>query len=238
MSIRAITFDFWYTLFADSGPTVRKAMRRTALALAANVAEERADAVLEDCYAQFLAMYLKEKRTRPPEEAVEFVCRELDVTLDDTKLAALTEVFATAILADPPKAIAGALDAVQAAAKEVPIGIISDTGISPAAALRTILDRNGFTPHFSALSFSDEVGVAKPQAPIFEVTAKALGVELHEILHIGDLEPTDIVGAQALGAKAALFTGANDRYKEETQADYTFENWEAFNQALPELLGS
>ncbi|MCP4644328.1 MAG: HAD-IA family hydrolase, partial [bacterium] len=94
---------------------------------------------------------------------------------------------------------------------------------------------HGFIDHFGALAFSDEVGVAKPQAKMFETAARGLGVRMDELLHIGDLEITDIVGAQAVGAKAALFTGENDRHLNATKAEYTFETWQAFVEALPSI---
>jgi len=86
------------------------------------------------------------------------------------------------------------------------------------------------------MAFSDEVGVAKPQAAMFETAARGLGVNPSELLHIGDLEPTDIEGARAIGAKAALFGGENPKYVGATQADHTFVTWPDFVGALPEIL--
>jgi FMN phosphatase YigB (HAD superfamily) len=71
---------------------------------------------------------------------------------------------------------------------------------------------------------------------MFEAAARALGVKPRELLHIGDLEPTDIAGAHTMGAKAALFTGENIKYVETTVADYVFARWEDFTQRLPEIL--
>ena len=165
-----------------------------------------------------------------------FVSERLGVTLDPETVSGLSHAFATAILAAPPVPIDGAMEAVQAAAARVPIAVISDTGISPASSLRTLLDRNGFTPYFKALTFSDEVGVSKPQAPMFHTTAKALGVPASEFLHIGDLEPTDIAGVQAQGGQAALFTAVNPRFKATTKAEYILDSWAQFVEMLPDIL--
>ena len=220
MTIRAITFDFWGTLFQDTGSTPRKAIRQEALARMARVPEEEAGKALEASYADFLRLHLEEQRTRTPEDAVDFVCERLGVALPAADVAALAKVFAEAILEYPPTPIEGALDAVRAAAERVPVGLISDTGISPASSLRVLLDREGFTPYLGALSFSDEVGVAKPQAPMFERTAAVLGVAPSELLHIGDLEPTDITGVRAMGGVGALFVAVNQRFESVTQAQY------------------
>jgi len=60
-------------------------------------------------------------------------------------------------------------------------------------------------------------------------------VGAEELLHIGDLEPTDVAGAIAVGARAALFGGDNDRYVGATQAHYTYTSWAEFIERLPEL---
>jgi len=235
MTIRAITFDFWGTLFQDTGSTPRKAIRQEALARIARVSEKESEAALEASYADFLRIHLEEQRTRTPEDAVDFVCARLGVTLPAAEAAALAKVFAEAILEYPPTPIEGALDAVRAAADRVPVGIISDTGISPASSLRILLDREGFTPHLGALTFSDETGVAKPQAPMFERTAAGLGVAPCELLHIGDLEPTDIAGVRALGGVGALFVAVNPKFESVTQAEYVFHSWREFIERLPAM---
>ena len=98
------------------------------------------------------------------------------------------------------------------------------------------MERENFMDKLMALSFSDEVGVAKPQAPMFTRTAKALGVQANGLFHLGDLEPTDIVGVHAQGGTAGLFAGVNDRFEEETAAEYVFKNWQEFIDQLPGIL--
>ena len=54
---------------------------------------------------------------------------------------------------------------------------------------------------------------------MFETAADQLGVELEEMVHIGDREHNDVKGPQALGMKAILFTAVKDRGTEGTSAD-------------------
>jgi len=107
--------------------------------------------------------------------------------------------------------------------------------LSPGSSLRTLLERNGFLPYFQSVIFSDEVGVSKPHALMFETCARGLGVDARDLLHIGDLEMTDVAGAKAIGAQAALFAGDNARHLEGTTADYVFMKWGEFIEALPGL---
>jgi putative hydrolase of the HAD superfamily len=187
-------------------------------------------------WQEFSRHHIEEQRTLLPEDAVDMTAEELGVTFTAAERDEVTELFATAITRHGPVPIDGALKAVESAAACVPIGLISDTGVSPGRSLKVLMDRYGFTPHFTALVFSDEVGVSKPRPQMFKAAAEGLGVQPDELLHIGDLEPTDIAGAHAMGAKAALFAGDNARYAETTVADYMFAHWDDFVDRLPEIL--
>jgi len=235
MSIRAITFDFWGTLFRDVDGEARQQMRIEALAHVARVSLESAADALKLVWNEFNRCHKQEQRTLTPADAVRLATGSLDVTLRPAAARKLAHTFGTAVLTHSPEPIKGALEAVRAAAKHGPIALISDTGISPGTSLQKLMDRFGFTESFNVLTFSDVVGVSKPQAPMFERTAVNLGVAPSELLHIGDLEGTDIAGALAIGAKAALFVGENDASQEGTRAHYVFHSWREFVALLPQL---
>jgi putative hydrolase of the HAD superfamily len=235
MPIRAITFDYWGPLFRDVQSDVRQRIRLAALVVASGAAPELAEQALNDTAREFMRVHIGEQRTLTPNDAVRMVAAQLGVTFDAAAAAELADIFATAIVAYPPVAIDGAFEAVRAAAERYPIAIISDTGISPGSSLTQVMDREGFTPYFQCLTFSDQVGVAKPQAPMFERTAAALGVAADELVHIGDLEPTDIAGAHGVGARAGLFAGVNARFVGNTRAEHTFMRWSEFVALLPGL---
>ncbi len=236
MAIRAITFDFWMTLFEESNREERHQIRVDAFCDATGAHRGAVDLALQEAHDRFFRVHVNEQRTLAPADAVRMVCESIAITLTPETFDELATFFGTAIYTHPPTPIAGALEAVQAAAARVPIGIISDSGMSPGTSLRTLLDRHGFTPYFTTLTFSDELGVAKPQAPMFEKTAAALGVAPQELLHLGDLEPTDIKGVQAVGGVGGLFAGANDRFAPTTRAEHTFHHWNEFLAVLPELV--
>ena len=233
MTVRAITFDFWSTLFRDAHGEARWAARVKAAAAMTGAAPEVIEQHLKDISHDFFKHHIGEQRTLGPEDAVGMLCERLGCSLTSTQAAALCHVMATTILDHSPAPEPGALAAVQAAAARFPVGLVSDSGISPGASLRSLLERHGFHDFFRVMVFSDEVGAAKPQPVTFETAARTLGVAPNEILHIGDLEPTDILGIRRLGGKAALFTGINPRFLGNTTADYTFRNWESFIEALP-----
>lgn len=233
MPVRAITFDYWMTLFREQDRDLRHEHRSEAFARATGAPQPEVSRALQAAHEYFFTIHVAEQRTLEPIDAVRMVCRDLDLTISDSLADELAHAFGTSILVYPPGLIEGALDAVKAAAARGPIGIISDSGMSPGSSLKKLLDLHGFTPYFTHMTFSDELGVAKPQAAMFERSADALGVAPHELLHIGDLEPTDIAGVHAVGGVGGLFAGANDRFAENTTAEYVFRHWGEFLEALP-----
>ena len=238
MPIRAITFDFWRTLFAEAGgQSARQRIRVDALIAASGASEEHVERAFSVVYNEFERSHQEDQKTLRPEDAVTILSRELGVAFSDPVACNLAETFATAILHHPPVPIVGALEAVKAAADRVPIGVISDVGMSPSPSIRALLERNGFVDCFQCLVFSDEMGVSKPQAPMFEAALKGLKVAPSELLHLGDLEYTDIAGANAIGAVSGLFAGDNTTYIDHTTARYTFRSWAEFVDRLPDLLG-
>jgi len=242
MRIRAVTFDFWNTLFRDANGEARQRMRIDAFSEATGVSPEAVSDAMNVVWKEFDRVHRQEQRTLRPEDAVRLAAGILGVEVPWQLESELSEVFATAILAYSPEPIEGALEAVRAVANGLgsglPVGIISDTGVSPGRVLRHLLDRGGFGPLFGGMAFSDEVGVSKPQMAMYEEAARQLGVQACELLHIGDLERTDVAGAKAVGGAAILFTGAGGGVDGDvsTQADYVFRSWRDFVDALPSIV--
>lgn len=235
MAIKAITFDFWCTLFRDANGEARQTIRVNALAEASGESRERAAEALTHSAREFQRHHANEQRTLDPKDAVRIAGEYLGVDLQNGAADQLEHVFATAILHYSPVPIAGALRAVRAAAAQYPVGIISDSGLSPGFSLRRLLDRYGFTGYFGVTVFSDEIGVSKPQRRMFEKAAEGLGVQPDELLHIGDLEWTDVKGALDVGSQAALFGGDNAKHVGNTKANHTFLAWQEFEEKLPAL---
>jgi len=236
VAIRAITFDFWATLFGDANGEGRKRIRGEALAAAAGVPLEAAYEALAVAFKECGRVHRAEQRTLGPRDAVHIATQYLGVQLGPEEAEAVAEVFATAILEHGPVPVEGALEAVRTAAALRPVGLISDTGVSPGVSLRALLARYGFLEHFQVMVFSDEVGVAKPQAAMFHAAARGLGVRPRELLHLGDLEFSDVSGAHGVGAQAGLFTEVNDQFRDATCADHVFGTWPEFCEALPRLV--
>lgn len=236
MAVRAITFDFWRTLFyASSRSKERKAERLRVLCGLLNLPEEPLAAALKHVSTEFQRAHIYEQRTPHPSTAAPLIGEQLGRAFTADECTQITDAITDAFLVHPPDPIPGALDALRAAAQVMPIGIISDTGLTPGSRIRALLERSGIVGEVRSFSFSDEVGVAKPQAAMFHHAAHGLGVAPNELLHIGDLEPTDVAGAINVGAFPALFAGDNTRYIQGTRARRVFHSWQEFIDALPAI---
>jgi len=99
---------------------------------------------------------------------------------------------------DDARRLVADLDAVG-----VPLAIVSN---AEGRAVETIAEA-GLDGHFAAIVDSAVVGIAKPDPQIFAIAAERLGLPLAALVHVGDSESADVVGALAAGARAIRFDG-------------------------------
>jgi putative hydrolase of the HAD superfamily len=70
-----------------------------------------------------------------------------------------------------------------------------------------LLGELGIAQRFVAILDSGRLGFGKPDRRIFALAAEKLGVSLAELVHVGDSEKADVVGAKDAGAFAARYDG-------------------------------
>jgi putative hydrolase of the HAD superfamily len=85
----------------------------------------------------------------------------------------------------------------------VPMVVTSNSEGRVAALLAEV----GIADHFRAILDSGVLGIAKPDRRIFEIAAAALGAPVSAIVHVGDSEAADVLGALGAGAFAIRFDG-------------------------------
>jgi putative hydrolase of the HAD superfamily len=90
------------------------------------------------------------------------------------------------------------------------VGILSNLPFPLADALR---GTDGFLDHFDHVTFSCELGLFKPQAPIYEHSFKGLKVPPEAVLFIDDRQE-NVDGAKEVGMHAELFTTWEEFVKE------------------------
>ena len=80
------------------------------------------------------------------------------------------------------------------------------SNFTDARTARAVLARGGLLPHFDAVVISEEVGLRKPRAEVFNAVSAQLGLPASEILHVGDSLDADVAGAAAVGSPTAWLT--------------------------------
>jgi putative hydrolase of the HAD superfamily len=230
--VKAITFDFWGTLY--HGVSARHLrMRRLVEVLGANghVFDPEALEVADRAAGnEWDRAWREEYRTLSAGEWLLLMLGHLGVTLPRPDFEALAGYFDEAVLdLDPPlRLIDGADDAVRRLAQSYRLGVISDTGLSIGRTLRRFLERDGLIACFACLSFSDETGVSKPHPDAFLRPLAHLGAQPAEAVHIGDLIRTDVGGAKAVGMRAVRYAGSHDDADHSVEPDATVSTYAEF----------
>jgi HAD superfamily hydrolase (TIGR01549 family) len=224
--IRAISYDFWNTLFCDLNEA---AFREKRLELFMETVRHYRDCQVQKVVAALghsfkvgHRIWSEEYRSLTVHEQLRLVLAHMEMELPEEAIERLARQSDEIFYEYPPVLIEGAAEALGALASRYKLAIISDTGFTSGTALRELMRRNGIYDYFDVLTFSDETGRSKPHQSVFLRTAEALGVLPAEILHVGDQEQTDVAGAKTVGAFAALFTPKADTPK--SAADFIIES--------------
>lgn len=96
------------------------------------------------------------------------------------------------------------------------IGLVSNSTPKGAAGRRPILQKHGILDCFETIILSSEVGVAKPDREIFEITLRAMNLkDSPRVWHVGDDYAADVIGAKNAGITPVLIDPTGLRKVEE-----------------------
>lgn len=233
-----VSIDFWNTIvIAETNGEKRAARRIDALKELADTHRLSINEVqIRDAHAyaskKFDEIWFGASRTPDSLELVGFTLESLglDVSIEEQKK--LARIYEDSLLDGPPELAPGVEKAIEALSKQYNLGIISDTMFSPGRVLKNYLDTKGVGKYFTAFAFSNEVGVSKPHPDMYQKILVDTGTGLEGSFHIGDIQPTDIKGAQAFGIKGILYTGISRTYEKDNTADYVSADWTAISDII------
>jgi FMN phosphatase YigB (HAD superfamily) len=243
--VEAVTFDYWDTLICAEPPPFKKARIEALVGVLAGaghvVAPARVEEVLGAVFAEEFTPAWRSNRQYTAADAAASVVRRLALEsatgsdgFGERVDAAVVEAFVAAGAEVRPQLTPGIADALAAlVASGVRIGIICDVGLTPSTTLRRALEGHELLAHFAHWSFSDDVGVYKPEAAIFQHALDGLGgVDPARAAHVGDLRRTDVAGARAMGMTAIRYCGVADDQTEGPEGHHVL----ADHTALPGLI--
>ncbi len=123
------------------------------------------------------------------------------ITVSEDEFAELGRVYRDE-RSDRAEAIQGWREALAAARRHGPIGLITNFNDGPMQ--RQKIRGAGLEGQFDGVYISGEVGVWKPEPGIFEHAARDLGVDPGQCVHIGNNIQSDVEGALSAGMSAVL----------------------------------
>ena len=164
-----------------------------------------------DASAAFLSRLWSRHRDVPVEEHVRVILAALDPRLPGRVppqvLRLLVDAYSRPALLVPPTVDEGARPALETlAGRGYTLALVSNIMRTPGATLRKVLERYRLLECFRHTTFSDEVGVRKPDPEIFALTLRAVGGEPATAVHVGDDEILDVQGARGAGMRAIQVT--------------------------------
>lgn len=239
MAIKVVTFDFWGTLYrnVNSLKHERKDRLRHYLDQAGieGVSDEAIYQAMADSWVIWDEIWRREQRTLDVYGFLDLVFPRLGVTLPEAMHDELAQVLQEAIFTGNTIATDHIIEVVEQLAQTKVLGVISDTGVSSGKYLQRLLDRD-HPGRFTFGLYSDEIGMAKPQIQVFAQVLKITGCKPEEVVHVGDLLHTDVLGARQAGMHSVRYIGV--RNIEEAgyeEAEYVIDDYRELIAIIEEL---
>jgi putative hydrolase of the HAD superfamily len=206
--LRAVTLDYWDTIYLGASMPLRVQRRREALS---RMLERLGAPVPDDFEALYLASaqvanrwWREEQRGYSTADRIHWLLGRLSISrpADCAEVACAVREVDRTLTDYPPPLLPGARAALERLASRYALAIVSDTGFASGAAQDRLMEQDDIQRYFAATIYSMDVGHAKPRPEPFRAALASLGVAPDEALHVGDIERTDIAGALGVGMRA------------------------------------
>jgi putative hydrolase of the HAD superfamily len=222
--IKAVSFDFWYTIGRYKSEAEWKhqdAIRVTEFSqiltdYGVALSSARIEQTLQDVGAECEAERLRTEMEVPSRELVSRFLTRLGIRKQVAGgLSRLLRSYDEALLkvkiiAEPQaKEVLGELKR-----RGYPLALLSNT--SHGHIIKRIMDREGLSPFFDHLLYTDQIGPRKPSPAAFRILLDRLGTEPSETVHIGDRLELDVLGARRSNIRSVLY---------ESNKDYCFDGY-------------
>ncbi len=121
---------------------------------------------------------------------------------------------------------ADSVDALRRLSQNFPLAALSNGNAD--------ISRTPLAEFFTVAVSAEDAGCAKPDPRIFQLTLDKLGLEAHQVLHIGDHQEQDVLGALDAGMQAMWMARHGQAWQHPQQPHFHVEN---LTQAADLLLG-
>jgi len=239
--IKAVTFDFWDTLYPSLGSNGDKStaefraevLHKFFLEHGKEFTIEEARAAYDCAEREHLEHWHTNLRQPQVKKAIDCILGSLNEKLNADQRLELAVRLRLKPEIDCIEPCNGVPELLAELSQRFRLGIISDTWLTPGEQVRQLMRKHSLLKCFSATVFSDETGFLKPHPRQFRIALQAVGTEAGETVHVGDSEARDVIGAKQLGMKTVLLDHACS--KEDSQADAIIAHISRFKQVIREL---
>jgi len=237
-----ISFDFWNTLFGNGDEPERYQRRLDYFYDVISSYRNTDQASIEKAFRASTKFFIHEwqnnYRTPSAPERIQYMADFLSVDIKKSDIEKTADFFGRLIFSIPPEVNSDDLNIVRQLSEQYPLGLISDTGYISGNFIRKFLTEHNLISHFTSLVFSDEQQHSKPHHSLFERTCQNLEISCSKLIHIGDLEKTDIKGARKAGSFAIKYTGWSDNTSDHSMADYILRDYQSIKKTIDHIVNS
>lgn len=211
--IKAISFDFWYTIgrYETEAEWRRQDEIRVAefsrilAELGLSIPLDQIERALEDTGAECEAERLRTEMEISSREVVSRFLTRLGIRKQiagglSELLRSFDEALLKVTIVAEPQAIKVLAELKRRGYR---LALLSNT--SHGHIIRRIMDREGLSPFFDHLLYTDEIGPRKPNPEAFKILLDRLGTKPEETVHVGDRIDLDVLGARRSGIRSVLY---------------------------------
>ncbi|MEA4924545.1 MAG: HAD family hydrolase [Syntrophomonadaceae bacterium] len=218
--LKAITFDFWDTLYKtpdQMGTSLRRinAFADTLQDLGYKAEHEAISQAFYDCWQYANHYQIECGLDITPRGHVDFILKQLRIELNLEDWNRVYNTYTKVLANYPPQVNHGVYETLPLLAEKFKLAVICNTGATPGKLLREIMKADDIFKYFAFALFSDEVQWAKPNVKIFAYALEKLDIPGNEAAHVGDNRSTDVAGAKRAGMRAIWLAPAETAKCEE-----------------------
>jgi putative hydrolase of the HAD superfamily len=210
MTIRAVLFDWDGTIVHSDALVIAAPAAAVARYARQKIGFALPDEVFEAAFQNVLPPYTPGLTTRSPEirALLNAAFEHCGQVLEPGQLDVCAAIFFAE--ANPLPAVFDDARAILASLKYrgYRIGVVTNS-IFPGTLFAPRISELGLTGYIDTVVSSADIGLGKPEPEPYLAALKALDVQPHEALFVGDRPDTDIAGALAAGIRAALIDRTN-----------------------------
>lgn len=214
-TIRAVTFDFWSTLYVPADQQQFLALCEGRAALLADVLTEAGFPFpLDTARAAYQPTTELVGPATTLGDTVDAMCERLGIepppAVRRQMVRALDELAGQIRWAHAPGAPAVLRHLRQ---HNYLLGLVANAYFPSSRVIRQVLGADGTLMYFQAFAFSDEMGVYKPDPAMFRHALYHLDLDTQPgvVVHVGDDPEADVAGARAAGLHTVRYAGYRDR---------------------------